>query len=109
VNAEESVATAFARGFAASATVHQRHRLHRLTELVPPDPAPPGAARVATAADRVLLEDWVRAFAEEAGDTIADVPGPSRTAWPTAARCCSSPTSRTLRATRSTAGSASYR
>jgi ribosomal protein S18 acetylase RimI-like enzyme len=76
VNAEESVAEAFARGFGARhAGVHQRHRLHRLTELVPPDPPPPGAARVATDDDRELLVAWVTAFRDEAADPMSDVAG----------------------------------
>jgi predicted GNAT family acetyltransferase len=72
VNGEERVAAAFADGFGARATLHQRHRLHRLTALVPPDPPPPGAARAATDADRRLLEEWIVAFGAEAGDHIPD-------------------------------------
>jgi ribosomal protein S18 acetylase RimI-like enzyme len=76
VNAEDSVAEGFARGFGARRTaVHQRHRLHRLAELVPPDPPPSGAARMATEADREVLEAWVTAFGDEAADRMADVAG----------------------------------
>jgi predicted GNAT family acetyltransferase len=35
---------------------------------MPPDPAPPGRARVATAADSGLLLDWLEAFHREADD-----------------------------------------
>jgi GNAT superfamily N-acetyltransferase len=47
-------------------TARTRSRLFWLAGLVPPDPAPPGSARVATAADRDLLVSWQTAFAEEA-------------------------------------------
>ncbi|KUL30199.1 GNAT family N-acetyltransferase [Actinoplanes awajinensis] len=39
-----------------------RTRLHRLGALTPPEPAPPGVARPATAADRDLLVDWFAGF-----------------------------------------------
>ena len=75
VNGEEHAARAFADAFAGSATVHQRHRLHRLGTFTPPDPPPPGRARVATADDGALLEAWMRAFHAEAepggGDDVA--------------------------------------
>ncbi|WP_432093243.1 GNAT family N-acetyltransferase [Streptomyces sp. bgisy100] len=41
------------------------NRLYRLHEPVPPRPAPPGAARTATSADRELLIAWFAAFAAE--------------------------------------------
>ncbi|MBB5939670.1 GNAT family N-acetyltransferase [Streptomyces zagrosensis] len=62
----ESAATAFAAAWAqetggvARVTAHQR--LYRLGELVPPSPAPPGAARLATEEDRGLLLDWFAAY-----------------------------------------------
>jgi uncharacterized protein len=40
-------------------------RIFELDRLIPPRPCP-GAARVATAADREILVDWLRAFAIEA-------------------------------------------
>jgi GNAT superfamily N-acetyltransferase len=49
----------------------QRSRLYRLDQLVPPAPAPPGAARVAGPADRELLIEWHEAFGREAG-TVGD-------------------------------------
>ena len=49
-----------------STTVAQRQRLFRLDRLVPPDPAPPGAARVADGNDRELLVAWHEAFGREA-------------------------------------------
>jgi RimJ/RimL family protein N-acetyltransferase len=70
VNADAAVAEAFAaewrRLTGASWQVEQRHRLYRLTELVPPSPAPAGAARVAGGADRDLLVKWYEAFIREA-------------------------------------------
>jgi RimJ/RimL family protein N-acetyltransferase len=47
-------------------TARTRSRLFWLAELVPPDPAPPGSARVATDADLGLLVSWHAAFAAEA-------------------------------------------
>jgi predicted GNAT family acetyltransferase len=71
VNAGETAAQEFAARWqtltGAEATVHQRHRLYRLGELVLPDPAPPGRGRVATPADRELVTKWFAAFTEEAG------------------------------------------
>jgi RimJ/RimL family protein N-acetyltransferase len=46
-------------------TTRMRMRLFRLGVLVPPDPAPPGAARVAGQGDRDLLVDWHEAFGRE--------------------------------------------
>ena len=48
------------------ARVGRRERLYRLGELVAPDPAPAGQARVATAADTALLLAWLTAFKDEA-------------------------------------------
>ncbi|HUA42156.1 MAG TPA: GNAT family N-acetyltransferase [Streptosporangiaceae bacterium] len=53
-------------------TVAQRQRLHRLGRLVPPDPAPPGAARVAGPDDRELLVEWSTAFDREAHTRARD-------------------------------------
>jgi ribosomal protein S18 acetylase RimI-like enzyme len=52
----------------AAAVPLRRIRLYRLNELTPPVPAPPGAARLATAADRELLLSWVDDFQAEIGD-----------------------------------------
>ncbi|MGX1880409.1 GNAT family N-acetyltransferase [Streptomyces sp. NPDC055287] len=74
VGAERGTARALAeqwRRMGAEVTTVIEQRLYRLAELTPPDPAPPGRARVATAADRELLVEWVNAFRREAGH-----PGP---------------------------------
>ncbi|MFE6160848.1 GNAT family N-acetyltransferase [Streptomyces sp. NPDC056486] len=72
VGAERETAEAFAqawqRNTGAVAEVSYRDRLYRLGTLTPPDPAPEGAARVATEADRELLTRWHREFAEALGE-----------------------------------------
>ena len=50
-----------------AARLIMRSRLHRLGDLLPPDPAPGGCARVAATADRGLLVSWLKAFHDEAG------------------------------------------
>jgi predicted GNAT family acetyltransferase len=76
VNAEQGDAEAFAAAWSgltgAGWQEFRRSRLFRLEQLTPPDPSPPGAARVATAADRGLLESWLAAFRQE----LADLGGP---------------------------------
>ena len=71
VNADAAAAEEFAaewrRLTGASWRLEQRHRLYRLGELIPPSPAPAGAARVAGRADRDLLLAWYEAFVQEAG------------------------------------------
>ena len=52
--------------------VERRTRLYRLGQLVPPDPAPSGRARVAVADDRELLFDWHHRFHREVGEEIGD-------------------------------------
>ena len=78
VNADHSVAAAFAAawheltGDAVEETV--RSRLYQLGELEPPEPFPPGQARVAGPGDRSLLIAWSQAFGQEAhtvGDSTA--------------------------------------
>ncbi|KAF4410676.1 GNAT family N-acetyltransferase [Streptomyces lycii] len=76
VNAVRSAAEAYAAawqrrtgGRLGTAAVH---RLHRLAELVPPDPAPPGRARVAGRRDRALLVDWYASFMRETGSLALD-------------------------------------
>jgi len=61
-----SFAAAWERQTGQRARVGRRSRLYRLGRLRPPDPAPPGRARVATAADSGLLLDWLEAFHREA-------------------------------------------
>jgi GNAT superfamily N-acetyltransferase len=63
---EAAFGAAWARAAHGRATAVQRSRLHRLERLVPPDPAPPGAARVAGPDDRDLLIEWLVAFGQEA-------------------------------------------
>jgi RimJ/RimL family protein N-acetyltransferase len=76
VNAEQSAAAAFAAAWSAltgaSAHLARRSRLFRLGQLKPPAPLPPGAPRVATEADRTLLESWLAAFGEEINDVQRD-------------------------------------
>jgi predicted GNAT family acetyltransferase len=72
VNAEQGDAEAFAAAWSgltgAGWREFRRSRLFRLEQLTPPDPFPPGAARVASAADRGLLESWLAAFRQELAD-----------------------------------------
>ena len=74
VNAQEAVARAFAAIWAgltgAGAQEFLRIRLYWLGQLRSPEPAPGGAARPATDADRGLLVPWLAAFAEETGDDV---------------------------------------
>ncbi|MGH3391921.1 MAG: GNAT family N-acetyltransferase [Actinomadura sp.] len=77
VNADAAAAEEFAaewrRLTGASWRLEQRHRLYRLRELIPPSPAPAGAARVAGRADRDLLLAWYEAFVQEAGQGPGDL------------------------------------
>jgi GNAT superfamily N-acetyltransferase len=50
---------------------HQRQRLYRLGKLIPPNPAPAGGARVATADDTAIARSWYSAFAASAGQEDA--------------------------------------
>jgi RimJ/RimL family protein N-acetyltransferase len=72
VNAERRDAETFAAAWSgltgAGWREFLRSRLFQLGQLTPPDPPPPGAARVATAADRDLLEPWLAAFQREPAD-----------------------------------------
>jgi RimJ/RimL family protein N-acetyltransferase len=63
---EASFGAAWARATGGSATAVRRSRLFRLERLVPPEPAPPGAPRVAGHGDRELLIEWHEAFGREA-------------------------------------------
>ena len=73
----EAFADAWRRLTGAEVTVGKQTRLFRLDVLTPPSPLPPGAPRVAGAADRDLLVDWLAAFHRELGEHIGD---PGRTA-----------------------------
>jgi RimJ/RimL family protein N-acetyltransferase len=73
VNAHPEVAEAFGDAWRAGrpggrVDVYRRQRLYRLAELVWPDPAPDGAARVARGCDAALTADWFAAFAREVDD-----------------------------------------
>lgn len=69
VNAAAGAAEVFAAAWeertAVTAKPHRRQRLYRLTELVEPDPLPPGRPVVAGAEHRALLVEWHEAFVRE--------------------------------------------
>jgi RimJ/RimL family protein N-acetyltransferase len=70
VNADLPVATAFGTAWheltGDAVQESMRSRLYQLGELRPPDPFPPGQARLAGPADRGLLIAWSQAFHQEA-------------------------------------------
>jgi GNAT superfamily N-acetyltransferase len=73
VNAYPEVAQAFADGWrdgsrGGRVDVYRRQRLYRLAELVWPDPAAAGTARLAGDDDAKLTADWFAAFADEVDD-----------------------------------------
>jgi len=78
VNAQQGDAVAFAAAWSrlTGAGFHEfrRSRLFRLEQLRAPVPLPRGAARVASAADRDLLQTWFDAFTKE----LADLGGSGR-------------------------------
>jgi predicted GNAT family acetyltransferase len=63
----EGFAAAWRRHTGTAPRIHMRQRLYRLAALLPPQPSPPGLARVAAAADRDLLVKWYERFVAEAG------------------------------------------
>jgi GNAT superfamily N-acetyltransferase len=63
---EADFRAAWAQATGGGASGVDRSRLFKLERLVPPDPQPPGAARVAGPGDRELLIEWHRAFGLEA-------------------------------------------
>jgi predicted GNAT family acetyltransferase len=71
VRGESGTAREFAAAWrertGARARAGQEMRLHRLGTLVPPEPAPPGRARVAGPADRELLLGWQEGFFRDIG------------------------------------------
>ncbi len=69
----ETFATAWTDLTGAVSGVEQNNRLYRLGTLAPPDPAPPGRPRTATAADRDLLLTWYEGFARETQALMDDV------------------------------------
>jgi hypothetical protein len=76
INAEQRLAGAVAaeweRQGGPALGVHQHYRLYRLDRLIPPDPVPPGRARLAEVADRDRLLWWYRLFEREAGEESPD-------------------------------------
>ncbi|MGW1294282.1 GNAT family N-acetyltransferase [Streptomyces sp. NPDC002533] len=66
VNADRDIAALLAARLPGYRTVHEQ-RLYRLGTLRPASPAPEGRARTATGADRALLVEWVRGFADATG------------------------------------------
>jgi len=77
VNGEVPAVERFVDSWLAGARLRARttfeQRLYVLDALEPPDPQPPGRARVATADDVGLATDWLRAFQVEAGVPSTDV------------------------------------
>ncbi|MFI5668577.1 GNAT family N-acetyltransferase [Streptomyces sp. NPDC051704] len=67
LNARRRDAEALAAAWGRLSEVTEENRLYRLAGLLAPDPAPPGRARTATAADLPLLLDWTGAFKRETG------------------------------------------
>jgi RimJ/RimL family protein N-acetyltransferase len=67
---EAAFTAAWAVATGGHTAVTQRHRLFRLEQLAPPDPAPPGAARAADGSDRELLIEWAAAFGRETGAVV---------------------------------------
>jgi GNAT superfamily N-acetyltransferase len=66
-DASSSFAAAWELRTGQPARVGRRQRLYRLGRLLPPDPVPPGRARIAARTDSGLLLAWLEAFREEAG------------------------------------------
>jgi RimJ/RimL family protein N-acetyltransferase len=64
---EDSVLAAWVARTGGPATARMRSRLFKLGVLRPPEPMPPGTARVADRSDRDLLVDWNTAFSHETG------------------------------------------
>jgi predicted GNAT family acetyltransferase len=64
----EAIATEWARRTGGTIDIGRASRLYRLGTLTPPDPRPPGRARVATAGDRDLLLSWYELFTTELGE-----------------------------------------
>ncbi|WP_435229273.1 GNAT family N-acetyltransferase [Streptomyces sp. Tue6028] len=72
VTGDSATAAAFAEAWqrrtGAGAVLRRSERLYRLGTLTVPAPAPPGRARVATAADRDQVARWSAEFAEFLGE-----------------------------------------
>jgi hypothetical protein len=79
VDAADAFAAAWRQRAGTAVQVHGSSRVYRLgpanarpveSSGPPGSPGPAGQLRVATAADRALLTDWLTAFAQEAGQRI---------------------------------------
>ena len=73
VSADSDTADAFAEAWkrhsGAEFGLRHRQRLYRLGELTVPAPAPEGAPRIATAADRDRLSRWFEEFGDSIGES----------------------------------------
>jgi len=69
----EAIAAQWCRRTGGAADMTAASRLYRLGELTPPDPAPPGRARVATPDDHALLLRWYESFHAEIGEEGANL------------------------------------
>lgn len=82
VNGEVGLVERFVAAWTAGTPLRHRVtlrlRLFRLGTLVPPDPSPPGAARVATQDDLELAVRWLRGFEDETGVTRTNVEAGAR-------------------------------
>ncbi len=67
VAAADAFAAAWSQRAGVAVRVHRRSRVYRIAGLRPAGEGPAGRARVATAADRPLLVEWLRAFRAEVG------------------------------------------
>jgi predicted GNAT family acetyltransferase len=65
VNGDAETVERFAAAWGEPHHVHLQLRLFVLGELRPPDPPPPGAARLAVTADLALADRWFDAFTDE--------------------------------------------
>ena len=66
--AADAFAAAWSQRAGLSVRVHKHSRVYRLAGTPPYQMGPAGRYRVATAADRPLLVDWLTAFGTEVGD-----------------------------------------
>ncbi|HEY2508930.1 MAG TPA: GNAT family N-acetyltransferase [Streptosporangiaceae bacterium] len=73
---EDSLTAAWLAVAGGGTSIRLRSRLYRLEGLVPPDPCPAGAARVASPDDLDLLVSWHEAFGAEALESVLN---PERT------------------------------
>jgi hypothetical protein len=67
-DAADAFAAAWRQRAGVDVKVHRSSQLYRLVGVIQDYEGPPGRARSATWADRGLLVEWLRAFANEVGD-----------------------------------------